>query len=132
MEGFGYSIKLGIEKANLEAFRGEGVGLIYSTYLPTQMTSDIQTQKGSHSPSAGHLPAFSSGGEVLAQQISTPIGICLRIFLTRHAVTLSYKLWTGYSFRGSQPGFYKPETMCHEKIVLKSNSNNKELIQKHA
>ena len=109
MEGFGYSRKLGIEKANLEAFRGEGVGLIYFTYLPTQMTSNIQTQKGRHSPSAGHLPAFSSGGRALAQQISTPNGILLRIFLTRHAVTLSYKLWTGYSFRSSQIGFYKPK-----------------------
>ena len=98
MEGFGYSRKLGIEKANLESLRGEGVGLIYFTYLPTQMTSNIQTQKGRHSPSAGHLPAFSSGGGALAQQISTPNGILLRIFLTRHAVTLSYKLWTGYSF----------------------------------
>ena len=34
MEGFGYSKKLEIEKANLSGVRGEGVGLIYSTYLP--------------------------------------------------------------------------------------------------
>ena len=61
MEGFGYSRKLGIEKANLESLRGEGVGLIYFTYLPTQMTSNIQTQKGRHSPSAGICPPSVPG-----------------------------------------------------------------------
>ena len=50
MEGFEYFKKLGIEKADLEEFRGEGVELIYATYLPTNMTSDIQTQKGKYSP----------------------------------------------------------------------------------
>ena len=28
----------------------------------------------------------------------------------------------GYWFRGSHTGFYRPETVCHEKIVLKSKS----------
>ena len=51
-EGFGYSKKLGIEKANLRQVKGrtEVWGLIYSTNLPTHMTFDIQTQKGRHSP----------------------------------------------------------------------------------
>ena len=37
MEGFEYFKKLGIEKANLEEFRGEGVELIYSTYICLQI-----------------------------------------------------------------------------------------------
>ena len=53
IKGFGYSKKLGIEKATVrgvwEEFRGKGVGLMYSTYLPTHGTSDIQIQKGRHS-----------------------------------------------------------------------------------
>ena len=28
----------------------------------------------------------------------------------------------GYWFRGSRTGFYRPETVCQEKIVLKINS----------
>ena len=28
----------------------------------------------------------------------------------------------GYWFRGSRTGFYRPETVCHEKIALKIKS----------